>query len=353
MEVLRWGYRIPFVSVPPLSQVPIPLPSYSSTSIKGRALRGEIDALIAKGTVELAPLSPGYYSRLFVVQKASSAWRPVMDLSALNKFVKQTKFRMESNQSILRAVQRFDWMISFDLKDAYLQVPIYPDSRKFLRFMVGDTVYQFRALCFGLSTSPQVFTRVMTPVSVMLHNHGIRMLRYLDDWLILARSHQEAIQARDEILLLCSQLGIVMNLEKSCLSPSQTATYLGMVLVSPSLRAFPTEKRVDAVLKQIEEFLSFKKQSVVTWRCLLGRLSSLCHLVPAGRLRMRSLQLQLRQHWDFVDEDVLVPWNSQIRSDLHWWSDARHLLSGVSLLIPQPDLLFWSDASDQGWGAMC
>ena len=131
-----------------------------------------------------------------------------------------------------------------------------------------------------------------------------------------------------------------MNLEKSCLSPSQTATYLGMILVSSSLRAFPTEKRVDAVLKQIEEFLSFMKQSVVTWRCLLGRLSSLCHLVPAGRLRMRSLQLQHRQHWDFVDEDVLVPWNSQIQSDLGWWSDAWHLLSGVSLLIPQPDLLF-------------
>ena len=34
-----------------------------------------------------------------------------------------------------------------------------------------------------------------------------------------------------------------------------------------------------------------------------------------------------------------------------WWSDIRYLLACVSLVHVQPDLLFWSDASDQGWGA--
>ena len=48
-------------------------------------------------------------------------------------------------------------MVSRDLKDADLQVPMHPDSRKFLRFMVGGKVYQFKVLCFGLSTAPQVF----------------------------------------------------------------------------------------------------------------------------------------------------------------------------------------------------
>ena len=52
-----------------------------------------------------------------------------------------------------------DWMVSLDLKDAYLQVPMHPNSRKFLRFMVGGKVYQFRVRCFGFSTAPQVFTR--------------------------------------------------------------------------------------------------------------------------------------------------------------------------------------------------
>ena len=65
------GYCIPFSSPSPLSRVPIPIPSYSPTSIKGEALRGGVLSLVEKGVVELAPHSPGYYSRLFVVWKAT------------------------------------------------------------------------------------------------------------------------------------------------------------------------------------------------------------------------------------------------------------------------------------------
>ena len=122
----------------------------------------------------------------------------------------------------------------------------------------------------------------MALVSVMLHSLCVQMLQYLDDWLILASSRSEALQARDIVLDLCHLLGILVNLEKSCLIPSQTATYLGMVLVSPSLRVFPTPKRVVTLLAQVAEFLSCRRQTVVSWRYLLGRWSSLCHLVPGG-----------------------------------------------------------------------
>ena len=81
-EVLREGYRIPFLRPPPLFAEPIPMSSYAPTSIKGAALEEVTLALIAKGAVELAPLpSPGFYSRLFVVWKTSGSWRPVSSQS--------------------------------------------------------------------------------------------------------------------------------------------------------------------------------------------------------------------------------------------------------------------------------
>ena len=81
VEVLRRGYLIPFARVPPLSQEPIPMPSYAPMSTKGVA-QEDTRALISKGAIELAPLpSPGFYSRLFVVWKTSGSWRPVIDLS--------------------------------------------------------------------------------------------------------------------------------------------------------------------------------------------------------------------------------------------------------------------------------
>ena len=189
VEVLRVGYCLPFLSTPPLSNAPLPMPSYSPTSIKGAALEEVTLGLVAKGAVELAPLpSPGFYSRLFVVWKTSGSWRPVIDLSHLNHFVDVSPFQMETILSVLLSVRQGDWMASIDLKEAYLQVPVHPASRHFLRFVFRDKVYQFKALCFGLSTAPQVFTRVMAPVSAILYSMGIRMRRYLDDWLVQSSS---------------------------------------------------------------------------------------------------------------------------------------------------------------------
>ena len=89
----------------------------------------------------------------------------MIDLSHLNDFVQLTSFKMEKVASVLLSVREGDYFLaSLDLKDAYFQIPIHGSSRKLLRFMSEGTVYQFKALCFGLSTAPQVFTRVFAAV---------------------------------------------------------------------------------------------------------------------------------------------------------------------------------------------
>ena len=92
-------------------------------------------------------------------------------------------------------------------------------------------------------------------------------------------------------------------------------------------------------------------RSTDCWQSLLGTLSSLTHLVPGGRLRMRSLQFQLHRNWDRVEDSTLIPWTSACRLDLLWWLDELRLRRGVSLTQVSSDLDFWSDTSDVGWGA--
>ena len=215
VEVLKEGYCLPFLSVPQLSLEPIPMPSYSPQSIKGTALAEVTLSLVEKGAVEITPLpSPGFYSRLFVVWKTSGSWRPVIDLSMLNHSLSKTPFKMETLASVLLSVRQGDWMVSLDLKKAYLQVPIHSESHKFLRFVAFGRVYQFNGLCFGLSTAPQVFTRVMAPVSVILHSLGIRLRRYLDDWLIQASSREAVLQSLEVVISFCLELDSVINPDK-------------------------------------------------------------------------------------------------------------------------------------------
>ena len=103
VTVLRDGYRVPFKdSPPPLSRTPVSFPTYRAGSPRAQALRQEVEGMLAKGALEIArDPGPGFYSRLFLVEKATGGWRPVIDLSHLNDFVQLTPFKMETVASVL------------------------------------------------------------------------------------------------------------------------------------------------------------------------------------------------------------------------------------------------------------
>ena len=354
VSVLRDGYRLPFESPPPLTRTPILFPAYRPGSPQSLALRQEIEKMLAKGALEIVPdPGPGFYSRLFLVEKATGGWRPVIDLSTLNTFIRQTPFKMETVASVLNAVQENDLLASLDLKDAYFQVPVHPSSRKFLRFVSQGTVYQFRVLCFGLSTAPQVFTRVFAAVSAWAHSRGIRLLRYLDDWLVLASSETKARQHVQDLLLLCHVLGIVVNKEKSDLTPSRSASYLGMTIDTVAGKVSPSRARVEKFLRLAGNFVMMNSPPALQWEVLLGHLSSLEKLVPRGRLRLRSMQWQLKTSWSPEDDppDLPVELTQEVREDLSWWTVESRLLQGVPFGTLPPGLLLFTDASCAGWGA--
>ena len=349
MVTVLWdGYRVPFLdSPPPLSRIPVSFPTYRAGSPRAQALRQEVEGMLAKGALEIArDPGPGFHSRLFLVEKASGGWRPVISLSHLNEFVQLTRFKMETVASVLLSVREGDFLASLDLKDAHFQIPIHRSSRKLLRFTSEGTAYQFRAPCFGLSTAPQVFSRVFAVVSAWAHTHRIRLLRYLDDWLVLSSSEREAKQAVQLLLSLCRTLGIVINEKKSDLVLSQTAKYLGMTIDTEAGKVFPSLVQVEKFLTVAESFCTMDAPAAQLWQ-VTWLHSSGC------ALRMRTLQWHLKAHWspesDPPSLPVLLP--REVRGDLSWWMVRDHLLTGVRFGTPAPDLHLYSDASCSGWGA--
>ena len=66
---------------------------------------------------------------------------------------------------------------------------------------------------------------------------------------------------------------------------------------------------------------------------------------------MRSLQICLHRSWDRQDLEAPVSVSVECLRDFQWWLHLPRLSLGVSLCQVSPDLHFWSDASDVGWGA--
>ena len=152
LGVVRLAGRLPR-PLPGLSSSPLSLPGIVSdvpggiSSVTGVAPGDREDAVQSKDALEIV-LDPGpsFYSLLLLVEKVTGDWRPVIDLSHLNGFVCLTP--------ALLSVREGDFLASIDLKDSYFEIPVHPSSRKLLRFLLEGTVYQSKALCFGLSAAP-------------------------------------------------------------------------------------------------------------------------------------------------------------------------------------------------------
>ena len=105
------------------------------------------------------------------------------------------------------------------------------------------------------------------------------------------------------------------------------------------------------VLCLVDEFSSSPEQPLRLWCSLLGVMSSLSTLIPGSRLRMWSLQNHLLLSRPLDSPTSSVSWDDSCWRDLQWWSDPSHLVVGVDLSLPQPELMLYTDASDSGWGA--
>ncbi len=62
------------------------------------------------------------------------------------------------------------------------------------------TAYQYWVLLFCLALSPSTFTKYVDAALAPLLLQGICIMNYIDDWLILALSHQLAVRHRDVVL---------------------------------------------------------------------------------------------------------------------------------------------------------
>ncbi len=179
----------------------------------------------------------GFYSPYFIVPKKSGGLRPILDLRVLNRVLHKLPFKM-----LNPCIRPQDWFAVIDLKDAYFHVSILPQCRPFLRFAFEGWAYQYKVLPLGLSLSPRVFTKVVEAALVPLRERGVRILNYLDDWLILAQSRDQLCAHRDLVLRHLSQLGLRVNWEKSKLTALASIKSLefGPADSSATLRPWPS-----------------------------------------------------------------------------------------------------------------
>ena len=147
VQIRKEGYTLPFRIRPRLTRSPTVISCYVNPHRNSYLLEA-LHQLIAKNAVELVKhqTSLGFFNRLFLVPKPNNKWRPILDLSKLNLFLKTEKFKMETPETIRTSLQQGEWVTSINFKDAYFHIPIQEQSRKCLRCPRSDIPIQSTAL---------------------------------------------------------------------------------------------------------------------------------------------------------------------------------------------------------------
>ena len=122
-----------------------------------------------------------FFSRHFPVPKPDGSWRPVIDLSHLNHFIKIPKFKMDTSHKVLTSQKMRHWVYSIDLERG-----IPPDSCQSSVEEIppdgvsGNSLPVHSSSLNGISTAPWLFTKVVRVVISLFHVNGLALFQYRD-----------------------------------------------------------------------------------------------------------------------------------------------------------------------------
>lgn len=156
VDIVKNGYRLPFISTPP----PFFAKNNKSSEENHAFVTESITKLLENKCKVEIKTAPYCVNPLAVATQ--SKLRLVIDLRHVNKYVKQNSFKYENLKVISKMFDKGDFFITFDLKSGYHHVPIHKDFLAFSLVINGHLrFFKFLVLPFGLSSACYIFTKLM------------------------------------------------------------------------------------------------------------------------------------------------------------------------------------------------
>jgi hypothetical protein len=347
------GYQVAFVEEPSQTVSPDPI---SMSAVLFTVCDQEVKSLLLKGAIEPVKDAELFFiSTIFAIPKPSGGFRPVINLRALNKFVYTEHFKMEGIPLLREMVRPGDFFTKIDLRDAYFTVALHTADRKYFQFRWEGRLYRFTCLPFGLSAAPWVFTKLLKPLMSHLRSMGIRLIIYLDDILVMNQTLQGAEKDFRTVVSLLVSCGFLVHDEKSIGSARQVIEFLGLVVDSRTLTLSLRTQKVSSIIDLCKRLGSAGLVTLKDVAKLLGNFSWAIQAVPFAQAHYRSLQqlfISESQRFSHVLH-TKVTLEDNCKLELAWWASSLAALNGRPLLVREPDVVVYSDASNTGWGAVC
>lgn len=292
----------------------------------------ELNRLEREGIISPVEFSE-WASPIVPVVKSNGAVRICGDYkSTVNGVSKLDNYPIPKTEDLLATLGGGQKFTKLDMSQAYQQLVLDEESRKYTTINTHKGLYEYTRLPFGVSSAPGIFQRTIENLLKGIDHVVVRM----DDILISGKDDSEHLNNLDAVLTKLCSAGLRLRLGK-CLFMQPEVTYCGYVINGTGVK--PVADKVEAIQN------APTPKNVTQLRAFLGMLNYYHRFLPDVATVLEPLHNLLRKE---------VPWQWKEQHQKAFEA-AKQLLQSYDLLVhfdPNLKLILACDASDYGVGAV-
>lgn len=250
----------------------------------------------------------------------------------MNQVSKLDNYPIPKTEDLLATLGGGEKFTKLDMSQAYQQMTLDEESRKFTTINTHKGLFQYNRLPCGISSAPGIFQRTMENLLQDIPHVIVRM----DDIHISGKDDNDHLSNLEAVLKRLSAAGLRLRHEK-CFFMVPEVTYCGYVINGSAIK--PVAAKVEAIQD------APAPKNVSQLRAFLGMLNYYHRFLPDIATVLEPLHKLLRQETTWC-------W----KAEQQWeFEAAKKLLQSAELLVhfqPDLELILVGDASDFGVGAV-
>lgn len=313
--------HIPYAITAP-RKIPIPL---------RKKVEEELNRMLRLGIIHAVEKPTDWCAPMTCVYKKNGSVRICVDLTKLNKSVKREWHPIPSVEDTLAQLTGARLFTKLDANSGFWQIPLSEESKHLTTFITPFGRFAFNRLPFGITSAPEVFSRIIQ--NLLRGLDGI--VCHMDDILIFGSTRAEHNRRLRATLEVLQASGMTLNKEKSVFAADQV-TFLGHNISSKGIAIDPERIKSITEMKEptnITELLRF-----------LGMVNFVCRSIPNRSTICEPLNCLLKKDIEWTWEHAQVTAFNKLK-DLVTNSPV------LAIFDPKKPTTVSSDSSSYGLGA--
>ena len=204
-------------------------------------IQSEIVKLLQTGVIE--PSSSPWRAQEVVVKNPSQPDKKRLSVDysqTINQYTELDAYPLPRKDDVINNLAHYKVFSTFDLRNAYHQVPILKDDRKYTGFEANGRLYQFRRIPFGVTNGVAVFQRLMD--NIIKEEKLKDTFPYLDDITVAGVNQADHDKNVEAFLDVVKSQNLTLNHAKSVISAS-SINVLGYLVRDGNIRPNPERLR--------------------------------------------------------------------------------------------------------------